>query len=241
MNRPIGATADGATVLRPGRHYRLVLVVTGATDTEALAAALAGAGLHGERLGISLPSDWQNERPPDWPEETLIGLTNQQSLIRVSGPCFTRGPVRIEPQTPIEPGASFRVVDAWDYGEAQGTPARVGQGAPAPAPDKAKQESSRTKKILFGAGAIAAIAVGWNWFATKRKEEREEQRLLKMTEKAERAELTEAVQRMTASGMTRAEALAQVNASHPACGCSHPFVEGLELEGERVPMYMRVR
>jgi hypothetical protein len=214
VNRPIGRTSDGATVLRPGRHYRLLLVVEGATDTNALAASLAGAGLVGERVGISLPADWSKERPADWPDEDNIALTDAQSLIRVSGPCFARVPVRIEAPTTIEPGAHFRVLDAWDYGEAQGAPpapAIVKAGA-APKEDEA---TGRGKKLFFGAVAIAGVAIGWNWLSAKKREERDEERLLKLAERAEREDLSQSMHELMSGGMTRAEAIAAMRASSP--------------------------
>ena len=236
MNRPIGATPDGATILQPGRRYRLLLVVQGSTDTDALCSTLIhAAGFEPQRLGVSLPQDWPAERPPDWPEESLIGLMPGQSLIRVSGPCWTPGPVRLEHETPIPPGASFRVIDAWDYGQAEPpAPLQERTGAAPPQP------SGRAKKMLFGAAAIAGVALGWHWLQGKRKEERDEERLLRLADRAEREDLSRAVQEMVSGGMSRAEAMRTVAQAGEPCGgsCSHGVLEDLEHQGRAV--YVRI-
>ena len=70
MNRPITrSAADGSTVLRPGRFYRMLLVVNGAPLLEELEAAMTKLGFAGHDLAIS-PSDqqWPGERPADWPD-----------------------------------------------------------------------------------------------------------------------------------------------------------------------------
>jgi hypothetical protein len=206
VNRHVAATADGAHVFRAGRHYRLLLLVAGETDRASLAACLVGCGFDGGSMGMTLPGDWPQQKAPDWPDEEMFGLMPAQSLIRVSA-AFRGIPgapaVRVEHETEVEPGATMRILMAWDIGEAE-----VQTGAAAPAnstPATERQEKGR--KILLGAGAIAAVALGWNWLSGKAKLEREQERFEKLTDRAERDEITKRVHELVAGGMNRGEAL----------------------------------
>jgi hypothetical protein len=208
VNRQVAATADGAHVFRAGRHYRLLVLVAGETDRASLAACLVGCGFDGGSVGMTLPGDWPQQKAPDWPDEGMYGLLPAQSLVRVSAAFAGVGgaaAARVENETEIEPGASMRILEAWDVGEAEvraGAAAAPPQGA---TPATERQEKGR--KILLGAGAIAAVALGWNWLSGKAKLEREQERFEKLTERAERDEITKRVHELVAGGMNRGEAL----------------------------------
>jgi hypothetical protein len=209
MNRAVSATADGGHVFRPGRHYRLLVLVAGETDRSSLAACLVGCGFDGGSVGMTLPGDWPQERAADWPDEGMYGLLTAQSLVRVSAAFGGRAAgvaARVENETEIEPGATMRILEAWDAGEADPPPlARSGAAASSPTPAAERQDKGR--KILLGAGAIAAVALGWNWLSGKAKLEREQERFEKLTDRAEREEITKRVHELVAGGMHRGEAL----------------------------------
>jgi hypothetical protein len=231
MNRQVAATADGAHVFRAGRHYRLLVVVAGETDRANLTACLVGAGFDGGSVGMTLPGDWPTQKAPDWPDEGMYALLPAQSLVRVSAAYAGKNAApagRVDCETEIEPGATMRLVEAWDVGEAtQAAPARAGAAASSPAGPEERKETGR--KILLGAGAVAAIALGWNWLSGRAKLEREQDRFEKLTERAERDEITKRVHELVSGGMHRGEAVEQ--ATEEADRINGDDGEGEEVAG----------
>jgi hypothetical protein len=210
MNRTVAETADGAHVFRAGRHYRMLVLVAGETDRGNLSACLVGCGFGGGSVGMTLPGDWPQEKAPDWPDEGMYALLPAQSLVRVSAAFAGRAgaaAARVENETEIEPGATMRILEAWDAGEAHVEPARTGAAAASSAPSTPAERQDKGRKILLGAGAIAAVALGWNWLSGKAKLEREQERFEKLTDRAEREEITKRVHELVAGGMHRGEAL----------------------------------
>jgi hypothetical protein len=209
LNRTVAATADGAHVFRAGRHYRILVLVAGETDRGNLAACLVGAGFDAGSIGMTLPGDWPQQKSPEWPEEEqMYGLLPAQSLVRLSAAFAGRGgasAARVEHETEIEPGASMRILEAWDAGEAEVRTGAAAAASSAPATTAERQDKGR--RILLGAGAIAAVALGWNWLSGKAKLEREQERFEKLTERAERDEITKRVHELVAGGMHRGEAV----------------------------------
>jgi hypothetical protein len=206
-NRVVTAAEDGSIVFRPGRRYRLLLLVQGPTDTAALRGRLLSIGFVRGSVGVSLPPDWSVQKPKDWPDEGLYALMSGQSLIRVSGIFGARMPVRVDLEVEVEPGAVMRLLETWDYGEAE--QATAGSAAIAPAGGGAPAKEDNGRKVLLGAAVVAGVAVGWNWLSGRRKLEREQERFEDMAAKAEKEEITRRVHELTSSGMNRYDALAR--------------------------------
>ncbi len=221
--RSVGQTADGATVVRPGRRYRLLLLVQGPTDTKNLIACLTSCGFGS--IGVSLPDDWQKHRPKDWPDEGMYGLMDGQCLIRVSAEVHRRAPVRVEGENEIEPGALLRILETWDCGEAESSVARTG------AAELARSSSGEDKgrKFVIGAAVVAGVALGCNWLSGRRKLEKEQERFEDMTRRAEEDEIKRRVHELAAGGMDRTEALVRAKDERDGLG-----VEGEEERDPRV-------
>jgi hypothetical protein len=225
--RSVAQTADGATVVRPGRRYRLLLLVQGPTDTKTLIACLASCGFGS--IGVSLPDDWSKHRPKDWPDEGMYALMDGQCLIRASAEVHRRGPVRVECDNDIEPGAVMRLIETWDCGEAESPVTRTG----AVELDKASRGEDKGRKFVIGAAAVAAVALGWNWLSGRRKLEKEQERFERMQHSAEEDEIKRRVHELAAGGMDRTEAF--VRAKDEADGL------GERGEDERDPRVIVIR
>lgn len=208
-NRAVPTGADGSIIFRPGRRYRLLLLVQGPTDTATLKTRLQSIGFVRSSQGVSLPSDWGAQRPPDWPDEGMYGLLGGQSLVRVSGVFGGRHPVRVDSEVEIEPGALLRLLETWDYGEAEPAAVAAAGAASHALATTHPASDDKGRKVLIGAAAIAAVAVGWNWLSGRKKLEREQERFEHLTEKAEREEITRRVHELTGEGMNRYDALAK--------------------------------
>jgi hypothetical protein len=207
-NRVVTPAADGSIVFRTGRRYRLLLLVQGPTDTAALRARLLSIGFVRGSVGISLPPDWDVQKPKDWPDEGLYALMSGQSLIRVSGIFGARTPVRVDLEVEVEAGAVMRLLETWDYGEAEQVSA-AGAASSAIAPTGAPAKEDNGRKVLLGAAVVAGVAVGWNWLSGRRKLEREQERFEDLAAKAEKEEITRRVHELTSGGMNRYDALAR--------------------------------
>ena len=206
-NRAVAQTAEGATVFRPGRRYRLLALIQGPTTSAALSRHLYECGFARGTVGVSLPADWSKHKPADWPDEGLYGILSGQSLIRISAVFGADRPLRVDAETEIEPGALMRLLEAWDYGEAEiEAPSARSAGA---ASSPATHEEDRGKKVLIAAGLIGAIAVGWNWLSGRKKLEHEQERFESLAAKAEQEEIRRRVHELTNGGMNRYDALAK--------------------------------
>src|SRR5580693_5984145 len=117
QNRSIQPAPDGSLVLRPGRVYRVVLLINGETTVEALGERLVELGFSDRDLCISTPEEWAEDAPGDWPEEPAIDVCANESLVRASG-SFDGDPRQFDRDTPVDDGAAMTVSAAWDYGRA---------------------------------------------------------------------------------------------------------------------------
>jgi hypothetical protein len=205
MNRAIArSVADGSTVLRPGRFYRLLLVVNGAPLLEELDAAMTKLGFAGHDLAIS-PSDeqWPSERPIDWPEEILPDIAVNEQLVRVSG-SFVGRAIRVLLDTPIAGGGTHTVWQAWDVGPGRSPDETV---AGAPPSEQAAQPKSHTG--LFVCVALGAIGFGaWQYVSNSRRLEKEEERFNALEARAERARIGGRIRDLMTRGYPEGDAAA---------------------------------
>ena len=194
-NRPISAGADGSLTLRPGRLYRLLVVVNGNPEEGELEAAMTKIGFAGHDVAISSSAtDWAEERPHDWPEEPLPALAANESLARVSG-SFAGGTMRVLRDTPIAGGGTFTIVGAWDYGAA---PAEVDTTSGA-APGSSSPDGKRAAILIGTAALVTGIAV-WNFMSTSKRLEREEERYNSLAARADRARLGTRIRQLMSEG-----------------------------------------
>jgi hypothetical protein len=206
MNRPLAPGVDGAFVLRPGRRYRLVLLVNGPSSCDELEGVLVRAGF--EHPVCSAPGDWEAERPADWPSEPLVATAANECLVRTSG--VLRGNVPGVPfarDQGIESGATYTIVAGWDYGEArapQRADDRVGQAPPTSA---ALAKSNDTGPRVLAVAAVAGLGLGlWSMWRSSRRYERDEERYASITARAERDELAARVHYYLEHGHARPDA-----------------------------------
>jgi hypothetical protein len=203
-SRLLAAAPDGSHVLRPGRLYRLVVVVNGATTIEALGDALIASGFDEHDLCISAPEDWQYERPADWPDEgPAPEVAANECAVRASGSYRAGSAARYQRDRAIEPGATYTIARCWDYGAAA-APERVGAGATTTA-DKGAASGLFERPLLLGGIALAGL-FGWRMIENNRKEERERARLLRAATQIEREEVAKRVHELLAGGHGREEA-----------------------------------
>jgi hypothetical protein len=205
MNRPIAAAGD-TFVLRPGRRYRLLIVVNGASSCDALEEALVRAGF--EHHVCVAPADWAHEKPDDWPSEPIVSTAANECLVRMSGVLRSNvAGVLFERDRPIEPGATYTIVAAWDYGEPRapaGAPERAGQAPPARRP---ATKSDDTGPRVLAVAAVAGLGLGiWSMWRSSRRYERDEARYASVTARAERDELAARVQHYLEHGHARRDA-----------------------------------
>ena len=205
MNRPVAPTAEGTFVLRPGRRYRLLLLVNGPSSCDELEGALVRAGF--DEAVCSAPGDWSVERPGDWPNEPAVAAAANECLVRTSGVLVGNVPgVRFARDQTIEPGATYTVTAAWDYGQARPREAvaeRAGLASPASA---APAKGDKGPRVLAIA-AVAGLGLGlWSMWRSSRRYERDEERYASVTARAEREELAARVQYYLEHGHARPEA-----------------------------------
>jgi hypothetical protein len=207
MSRPVAAAGDGF-VLRPGRVYRLLVVVNGSSSCDALEGALVRAGF--VEPVCSAPADWVHDKPEDWPNEPLVATAVNECLVRMSG--ILRGNVagvRFDRDQPIEPGATYTIAAAWDIGEARApaasvAPERAGQAPPS---SRAVVKSDETGQRLLAGAVVVGLGVGiWSMWRSSRRYERDEARYASVTARAERDELAARVQHYLEHGHARADA-----------------------------------
>jgi hypothetical protein len=205
MNRPVArSAADGSTVLRAGRFYRILLVVNGAPLLEELEAAMTKLGFAGHDLAIS-PSDeqWANERPAHWPAKALPEIAINEQLVRVSG-SFAGRSIRVLVDTPIAGGGTYTAWQAWDVGPSRDPEQRTGAGAPAEGPQEPRPHTG-----LFVCLALGAVGFGaWQYIATARRLEKEEERFNALEARAERARVGGRIRELMTNGFPEGDAAA---------------------------------
>lgn len=201
---PLTALPDGTFVFRPGRFFRMLVVVNGPTYLEDVEAVLRSAGF--DPIASSDPGGWATERPPDWPEEAAPLIAANEALVRISaGTGASRYAIRLPRDLPIAdatgagPPAHLTVARAWDYGQAP--PVQTLAGAAPPA----AKTSSGGAAALVAAGGLAAVGL-WHFVAERRRLKRDEQRLHSAEAKAEREEIAAEVNRLMRAGYSREQA-----------------------------------
>ena len=191
-NRPLGTGADGSFTLRPGRLYRFLLVVNGSPVVDELAGALLKLGLAGHDLALSINADdWLDEKPPDWPTETVPAIAANEHLVRASG-SFSGARMRVLPDTPIAGGGTLTIAQAWDYGPAQ-SPEEMTGATESPAGDR------HGGILLAGVLAVTGVAA-WRFIATGRRLHAEEERLNTLELRAERARIGGRIRALMSEG-----------------------------------------
>jgi hypothetical protein len=206
VNRPHArSSVDGSILLRAGRFYRLLLVVNEAPLVEELQRAMAHVGFDGHDLALSASDDqWPDERPADWPAETLPDVAANEQLVRVSG-SFSGRTLRVLVDTPIAGGGTFTIWQAWDAGPGrpadEETTGAIATGAP---PAGAKSPTG-----VFVCLALGALGVGaWRFIANARRLEREEERLQALEARAERGRLGARIRELMTGGYPEGDATA---------------------------------
>jgi hypothetical protein len=201
MNRALVPAADGSFVLRPGRHYRLLVIVNGPTTCDELEGALVRAGF--ETPVASAPQDWDAARPSDWPAESLVATAVNECLVRVSGVLRTSAAgVRFDRDRPIDAGSTFTLAQGWDYGAAPEVTAGATTGL-APAAPKSDDKGPKVLAIA----AVAGLGVGlYSMWRSSRRYERDEARYASVQAKAEREELARRVEHYLQHGHSSDEA-----------------------------------
>lgn len=185
MNRPIAPSPSGF-VLRPPSLVRLVLVVLGEVSVDDLAQALVRLGFEAAALAISTPDEWAIDHPADWPPEPVdpAQVSVNESLVRVSGRFV--GPARAfgRDMRIDDTGAVFTVIAAWQYAVPMGARPVAGAAPPATAPPK---DHRGTAALVAGMGLLG-LGV-WSSIRSRRRMEKETERLRRATERDPHAEL----------------------------------------------------
>jgi hypothetical protein len=204
MNKALLHAADRGVVLRPGRVYRGVVVVTGETTLEELEDALAAGGFERGALLTASPADWRGIVPSDWPDEPQLDLAANECCVRVMGRIESATPVAFGRDERLPSGACFTLVQAWEYargiGEATGA-------APAPAPRPTESAGAMPIGLLLTAGALFGVG----WFFNRRAEERamrDQARLLAVVRREERSVIDARAEALEREGLSHADALA---------------------------------
>jgi hypothetical protein len=216
MNRALQVQSDGSFVLRGDRCYRLLLVINGPTTCAAVEAALTRGGF--ENPMCSAPQDWEAgekpEKPRDWPKEPLLSTAANECLVRMSGALRTSGvpAVAFHRDSAIEPGATFTIAAAWDYCDAPRVEQRAGAAAPAPAVSAAAgtaaaKSASPNGAKFFGAAAIGLAGWGiWRLLGQSRKNERDEERYVKLRAESDMTALRTRAQHLVDQGYSEPDA-----------------------------------
>jgi hypothetical protein len=195
-SRPLQPNGAGNFVLRPGRNYRLLCIVNGATSCEDLEAELA-------RLGFtdpvsSSPDDWRaaaddGGKPDDWPPEPLLATAANEVLVRASGTFEPPDGLPTEFQNDIAIEGTegrFTIGQAWDYGAPR---RRAGHLAGAQAPAGGAEPTKRDDlggKLVVGAIVAATGFCLYKAFQSSREDEKEVETLARL-ERAEEERSTE--------------------------------------------------
>ena len=207
MNRVVSPTADGGYLLRPGRHYRLLVVVNTSgsrrpTDLE-FERTLADEGF--QDVATALPSDWTPELVAEleWPEEPALTPAANEILVRVKGAFFADVPTRFDRDLPIDPSdGTYSIVACWECGAATRAPGSERTAGAAP---EEKKEGGSSKLVAIG---VVGALVGGGWLLSRRgqREQAQEEALLRLEQKAQRTELEDRVAAYLATGASREDA-----------------------------------
>jgi hypothetical protein len=206
VNRPLArSSVDGSILLRTGRFYRLLLVGNDAPLALELQRAMVHLGFDGHDLAISASDDqWPDERPADWPAETLPDIAANEQLVRVSG-SFPGRTLRVLVDTPVAGGGTFTIWQAWDMGPGRRSDEET-TGAVATA---ARPPAAKSPPGVFVCLALGALGVGaWRFIANARRLEREEERLQALEARAERARLGGRIRELMTGGYPEGDATA---------------------------------
>ena len=205
MSRLVSPTAAGGFVLRPGRHYRLLLVVnvvSGATSDLELEEQLTAEGF--QDAAVTAPPDWTEELREElaWPDEPAIETAANEVLVRAKGAYFSHRADHFERDRPIGGGnATYTIAALWDCGAAQRAPGLevVGKG-------EAQAEGGQTSKLV--AIGIIGTLIGGGWLLSRQgqKEAAQEEALLKLDQKRERSEIEERIATYLAGGASQEQA-----------------------------------
>lgn len=209
MNRPI-PSADGSHVLRPGRAYRLLLVVNGASSIEDLAETFFQSGFSPDGFAISGPKRWPEDRPPDWPDEPTVAIAANECHVRVSGPFVGSEdgrPIRFDPDLPIVGGqALYSIVALWECRrDLRSSPTRSGGAPPSAAVGVALPAEEKSKPpigMLVTAGTLFAIGF-WQHRRSEQRFARETRRMRQLIGDQDRERLDARVRALLGEGLDR--------------------------------------
>lgn len=216
-------------MLRPGRHYRMLLVInitSGETSDEELEATLRDDGF--QDPAVTPPQDWTREDAAalDWPEEPAIATAANEVLVRGKGAYFGDRAELFDRDRPIRScDASYTVAACWECGPAsrKASAERTGEAKP-----ETKPENSKLIPVAIGAAAAAGL---W-WLSSHGKQEaRDAETLAKLEERRERGELEERISSYLAHGATQAEAEAMAE-RHVTARAARQLAEDLEHGAE---------
>ena len=238
MNRPVLPSAGGGFMLRPGRRYRMLVVLNFTNDRETtdqdVERTLEREGF--QDPGVCTPHEWPTELKAlahggdPWPVEPGIAVAANEVLVRAKGSFFAPRPEIFDRDRPIDPGDTvYTVVACWDCGPATRRPGMEATGAAA-AEAKTRDPNAPSKLIalgllgLVGTGAVLLARAG-------QKGAKEEETLAKLEQRRERGELEERIAGYLAGGATQeqAEILAE---RHQAAQAARQLATDLEEGGE---------
>jgi hypothetical protein len=193
-------------VLRPGRHYRLLLVVnvvSGATSDVELEQTLSDEGF--QDAAVTAPSDWSEALSAElaWPDEPTVETAANEALVRAKGAYFSHRAELFDRDRPIVGGeATYTIAACWDCGPAQRAPGseRVGQQA------ADRVETPQTSKLV--ALGILGTILGGGWLLSRagQKEAAQEEAMHKLEQKRERVDLEERIAGYLAGGASHEQA-----------------------------------
>jgi hypothetical protein len=182
-----------------------VLLVNGAPLVEELDAAMAKLGFAGHDLAISASDEeWPDERPADWPPETLPDVAVNEQWVRVSG-SFHGRTIRVLPDMPIAGGGTYTIWQAWDTGPERAPDSEM-TGA---APQVTQAPDSKSHTGLFVGLVLGAIGVGaWQYITHTKRAEKDRARLDVLEARAERARLGGHIRELMTGGYPEGDAAA---------------------------------
>ena len=234
MNRPVLPNAGGGFVLRPGRRYRMLIVLnfTGQRETtdHDVERTLESEGF--QDPAICTPQDWPRERtaleesPDPWPDEPGLEIAANEVLVRGKGSYFGGRAELFDRDRPVDPGDTvYTIVACWDCGPATRRPGETtGKAEPAP------KEPNTSKLLAVG---IIGTLIGGGWLLSRasQKEAKDEEALARLEQKRERGELEERIAGYLAGGASQEQA-EQLAERHYAADAARQLARDLEEGGE---------
>ena len=209
MSRPIAPTAEGF-LLRPGRLYRMLIIVTGKTTCEDVEDAMRAAGF--AAVASSAPQDWEAEKIGDWPDEPSVPVMPGETLVRAVGPFagISGVPSLFEPHRPIAgtPNATYTLCAVWDHAQARSAAAGESTGASSSSSSSSpatEKKEGPNKVLILGLLGTAAAGV-WMLRRDSKKEDDIRESMARLEQKREQGELEERVAAFISRGATREQA-----------------------------------